>query len=124
MGKKVTTTTTTGLIVTLRQAETVCNAIAGKLRKAGHTATVVPSATRVSVRVKGHKPGSVFGYVPGPTTQVSSPYLTRKLIDGSKLANIQFKTYRNYSIASGALTPTQVETLLTSALTGTLLPKA
>jgi len=125
MTKKVTkpTATTTGLIVTLRQAETVCRTIAARLRKAGHEATVVPSNTRVSVRVKGHKPGSIFGYVPGVTTQVSSPYFNRKLVAGSKL-DIQFKAYRNYNIVSGALTPAQVEALLTTALTGTLLPTA
>ncbi len=122
MGKKIATATT-GLIVTLRQAETVCRTIAASLRKAGHEATVVPSNTRVSVRVKGHKPSSVVGYVPGVTTQVSSPYFNRKLVDRSKL-DIQFKAYRNYNIVSGALTPTQVEALLTTALTGTLLPKA
>ncbi len=102
----------TGLLPTLQQATTVARAVASALQKAGHTATVVPSATRVSVRVKGHKPTSVLGYVPGATTQISCPYFAR----ANAPKGTQFKAYRNYKIIAGQLTPANVQTLAITAL--------
>jgi len=120
-GTKPTTTTkpTTGLVPTLAQATKVARAVAQALTKAGHTATVVPGATRVSVRVKGHKPTSVLGYVPEATTQISCPYFAR----GTTPKGLGFKAYRNYKIIAGAMAPAQVQALALGALaTGGLLP--
>ena len=128
MGKKAnkvtataTATTAKGLLPTLAQATQVCRAIAGLLQKAGHTATVVPSATRVSVRVKGHKPSSILGYVPGATTQVSCPYFAR----ATTPKGATFKNYRNYKIVAGSLAPATVQGLAVTALQKAgLLPTA
>ena len=120
MGKKLATKTT-GLVTTLAQAETVCRTIAAKLRKAGYTATVVPSTTRVSVRVKDHKPGSVFGYVPRATTEISSPYFKRTHAGGP--LDLAYVESKNYNIVRGVMTPAQVEALVTKAMRGHLLPK-
>ena len=125
MGKtnKGTTPTATvkGLLPTLAQATVVCRAVATALTKAGHVATVVPSATRVSVRVKGHKPTSVLGYVPGATTQISCPYFAR----ATTPKGLQFKGYRNYKIIAGSLAPATVQGLALTALAKAgLLPTA
>lgn len=118
-GAKGTTTTKTGLVPTLAQATTALQAVATLLRKAGHTATVVPGATRVSLRVKGHKPTSVIGYVPGTTSQISCPYFARAATPKGST----FKTYRNYKIIAGALAPDAVQALAVTALRkGGLLP--
>jgi hypothetical protein len=119
-GQATTTTTTKGgLLPTLAQATTVARAVASALTKAGHVATVVPSATRVSVRVKGHKPSSVLGYVPGATTQVSCPYFTR----ATTPKGLTFKGYRNYQIIAGSMAPNVVQGLALNALAkGGLLP--
>lgn len=119
MQKATSAKQTTGLVPTLTQAIATLNAIATLLRKAGHTATVVPSATRVSLRIKGHKPTSVVGYVPGATTQVSCPFFTR----ATTPKGATFKNYRNYKIVAGQLTPANVQALAIAALqVGGLLP--
>lgn len=118
---KTTAKTTTGLVPTLAQATQVARAVATALGKAGHTAVVLASASRVSVRVKGHKPSSVLGYVPGATTQISCPFFTQ----GTTPKGSTFKVYRNYKIIAGALTPAAVQALAITALRkGGLLPTA